>query len=213
MTDLVAARYPLSEEEWLLDGSPYPPYRRGGGMKRSDITTTTALTLTTATLFAIAVPVQAGDVFNYVSFIASAAPTATVSHSWVAVYNGVGTGAALLAQSTDVTSGYVANANKIKLNSSVANVGTIGTPQGPSTPAIVASGAAIWGVVLYNVTSGTGAILDGMTGGTVAGEIALGNQVPIVSTGSLSTTATAPAVLPAMTARAGGVPYVVLSLQ
>jgi hypothetical protein len=215
MSDLVAGRYPVSEEEWLLDGQPIPPYRRS--VNRRDITSATARTLTTATIFAVAVPVQAGDIFNFVSFIVATAPTATVTHSWAAVYNGVGTGAALLAQTADVTSGYVANANKLALTAAASDVAQPGTPQGaaggPGSWSLVAAGPAVYGVVLYNVTSGTGAILDGLPGGTVAGEVAVTGQVPMVSTGTLATTATAPAVLPTMAAATGGVPYVLLSKQ
>jgi len=37
MADLASGRYPDSEEEWLLDGSPLPPYRRT--ISRRDIAT------------------------------------------------------------------------------------------------------------------------------------------------------------------------------
>jgi len=210
MTDLVAARYPLAEEEWLLDGSPYPPYRRT--ISRRDIAAgSTGLAMTQATLFVYAVPVQAGDIFNYVSILVKTA-TATPTHSWVALYNGVGTSAALLAQSADATGGFSTGGQKLQLQSTVANTPTVGTPQGPSTAAIVASGAAIWGVAIYN-SGATGAVLDGMPGGNVAGAIAVTGQVNLAVSKSLSATATAPSTLSGVTALAGGTPYALLSMQ
>lgn len=208
MSDLAGGRYPDSEEEWLLDGQPSPPYRRT--ISRRDITTgSTGIALTQATLFVYAVTVQAGDIFDYVSFLCKTA-TATPTHSWAALYNGMSTTAALLAQSADATGGFAAGANKLQLGSVVSNIGTVGTPQGPSTPAIVAQGPAVWGVALYN-SGATGAVIDGMSGGNVAGSIALTGQLALAMSASLAATATAPATLSGLTALAGATPYVVLS--
>lgn len=214
MADLAEGRYPFAEEEWLLDGSPIPPYRRT--INRRDICTTAAnpialTTTSTTTITVYAVPVQAGDIFGFISAIAQAAPTGTVAHSWAALYNGVGTGAALLGQTADVTTGYVVGTNKLALTAAVSNVGTVGTPQGPSTPAIVAQGPAIWGVALYSPGTTAGVKLDGMLGGSLAGEVALTGQLALVSTGTITAGATAPSVLPTMTAVVAGVPYIVLS--
>src|SRR5579859_6179270 len=137
MADLASGRYPDSEEEWLLDGQPVPPYRRT--MSRRDINTGTGGVTCGTTLLAsvFAVPVQAGDIFNYVSFLVGTAG-ATLTHSWAAVYNGTGTGAALLAQVADnaTATGWATGLQKLQLQSAVSNIGTVGTPQGPSTPAI-----------------------------------------------------------------------------
>lgn len=208
MSDLAGGRYPDSEEEWLLDGSPVPPYRRT--ISRRDITSVT-ITLVNTTLYAIAIPVQAGDIFDYVAFNVKTQATATPTNAWVALYNGVATGAALLAQTTNVTASWAAGAQHLQLGSVISNVGTVGTPQGPSTAAIVAQGPAVWGLVFYNSGSGTGSVLDGMAGGSVAGEQAISTQIPLVSTATVSATATAPAVLPTMAAAAFGVPYALLS--
>lgn len=212
MSDLAGGRYPDSEEEWLLDGMPVPPYRRT--ISRRDIAAgSTGVALTQAYLFVYAIPVQAGDILDYISFLVKTA-TATPTHSWAALYNGVGTGAALLAQTADATGGFAANANKLQLGSVVSNIGTVGTPQGPSTAAAVAQGPAVWGVALYN-SGATGAVLDGMPGGNVAGAVTLTGQPALVSNAALSATATAPTVLPTMTAGpqtgAGAIPYIVLS--
>jgi hypothetical protein len=208
MSDLAGGRYPDSEEEWLLDGSPIPPYRRT--ISRRDIAAgSTGIAMTQATLFVYAVPVQAGDIFDFVSLLCKTA-TATPTHSWVAIYNGMTTAATLLAQSTDATGGFTVGANKLQLASVVSNVGTVGTPQGPSTGAIVAQGPAVWGLAIYN-SGATGAVLDGMPGGNVAGAIALTGQLPLAMSASLAATATAPATLSGLSAASGAVPYAVLS--
>jgi len=204
---LVAGRYPSSEEEWLLDGTPYPPNRRT--ISRRDIVTAFIPTVTQLNVYAI--PVQAGDLFDYVSFGVKTAG-GTLSHSWVAVYNGVATGAALLAQVPDNTTatGWAIGAQHLQLASVVGNIGTPGTPQGPGSAAVVADGPAIFGIAVYQ-SGTTGDTIDGMTGGNVAGEVLITGQAPLYTVGTLAATGTAPAVLPTMTATAGGIPYLVLS--
>ena len=212
MSDLGAGRYPFAEEEWLLDGSPVPPYRRS--LNRRDITSVFTPGPTTGTIYVVAVPVQAGDIFGVVSFCVKTAATGTSTHSWVAIYNGVGTGAALLgAQSADVTTGFPVGVNNLILGALAANTGSIGTPQGPSTAATVNSGPTIWGVALYNSQGTNGPVIDGMAGGNIAGEVVHTAQVPLLSSGTLAATATAPAVLPTMAAATAtlGIPYVLLS--
>ena len=211
MSDLASGRYPDSEEEWLLDGSPTPPYRRT--INRRDIASgSTGLALTQAQLFVYAVPVQVGDIFNFISIMVKTA-TATPTHSWAALYNGVGATAALLAQTPDVTTGFPTGASKLQLASAVANIGTVGTPQGGGTAAITPNGPAVWGVALYN-SGATGAVLDGAPGGNVAGEIAVTGQIALVSQVALAATATAPATLAGIAAVVGtGIPYALLSRQ
>lgn len=211
MSDLAGGRYPDSFEEWLLDGSPTPPYRQT--ISRRDITTAAIPTVTTLNVYAVAV--QAGDIFNYVSFLVKTAG-GTLTHSWVALYNGVGTGAALLAQSTDNTTatGWAVGGQKIQLASTVANIGTIGTPQGGGSAAITPNGPAIWGVGVYQ--SGTTVnLFDAMPGsGAANGAVAVAGQAPMVTkSGAIAATGTAPAVLPAMTPGNGPVPYLLLSRQ
>lgn len=215
MSDLAGGRYADSEEEWLLDGSPTPPYRRIAALKRSDIATgSSGATIGVSNQLAVfPVPVQSGDIFGFLTLLA-AVVGGTLAHSWVALYNGTAAGAALLAQSADNTTatGWAVGANKIALASLVSNIGTVGTPQGPSTPAIVAQGPAVWGLAVYQ--SGTTLNkFDGMPGGNAgAGLVALTGQAPMVSqSGSLGAVATAPAVLPAMTPGNGAVPYGLLS--
>lgn len=195
-----------TSRKYLMDGSPAQPFR--SNIERENING--SVTLLTTVLYVFAVVVEAGDIFDHLAVIIKTQSTATPSHCWAAVYNGVATGAALLAQTPDVTAGWSAGKNDLVLGSTIANVPTVGTPQGPSTPAIVASGPSVWGVALYNVTSGTGTIVDGNAGGSLAGEVGVTGQVPLVSTATVSTTATAPAVLPAMAAAIFGNAYVAL---
>ena len=215
MSDLASGRYPDSEEEWALDGFPSPPYRRIGNLKRSDIATgSSGATIGTTNLMSVfPVTVQAGDIFQFITLLAAVAG-GTLAHSWVALYNGVTAGSALLAQVADNTTstGWAVGANKLTLASLVSNIGTVGTPQGPSTPPIVAQGPAIWGVAIYQ--SGTTLNkFDGMPGGNAgAGLVALTGQAPMVSaSASLGAVATAPAVLGTMTPGNGAVPYGLLS--
>ena len=215
MADLASGRYPDSEEEWLLDGQPYPPYRRT--ISRRDIASGTAgLSCAATTILTVfPVPVQTGDIFNFVSFLVAVAG-GTLTHSWVAVYNGTSTGAALLAQVPDNTTatGWAVGAQKLSLASTIANIGTVGTPQGGGSAAVVLNSPTIWGVALYQ--SGTTVnLLDAMPGsGAANGAVAVTGQLPMVTkSGAISATGTAPAVLPTMTPGNGPVPYMLLSRQ
>ena len=180
MTDLVAGRHPLANEDWLLDGSPFPPYRRT--TSRSLLGTST-FTLVTATMYIYPIVVQPGDIFNNLTVLVKTQATATASHCWAAIYNGTTSTATLVAKTADTTAGWGTGAQKLPLLASAANSGTVGTPQGPSTAAVVNAGPVVWAVVLYNSTSGTGTILDAqLGGGDVAGNIALTGQIPTTQT-------------------------------
>jgi hypothetical protein len=216
MSDLAGGRYADSEEEWLLDGQPVPPYRRT--ISRRDIASGAAglVASTTQVLTVFPVPVQAGDIFGFLSFLIATAATTSI-HAWVALYNGTATGAALLAMgpADNVTgTGWAVGAQKLALASVVSNIGTVGIPQGPSTPAIVAQGAAVWGIGVYQSAATLNAF-DSMPGsGATNGAVAVTGQAPMVTrSAGLGAIATAPAVLPAMTPGNGAVPYALLSRQ
>jgi hypothetical protein len=215
MSDLVAGRFPTTDPKWLLDGSPYPPYR--DTLNGSRLFGAGTFTLATATMYIYPIVVQPGDIFNFLTVIVKTQATATASHCWAALYNGTTATATLVAKTADTTAGWGTGAQKLALLSAAANSGTVGTPQGPSTAATVNSGAAVWGLVLYNSTSGTGTILDAATvGGDVAGNIALTGQIPVTQTATLTATGTIPAALNAsgvgtLTAASANVPYAVLS--
>jgi hypothetical protein len=205
MSDLASGRYPDAFEEWALDGFPAPPNRHG--LVKAVGAGNGGLTLATTTLYVYPFVAQAGDIYRYVNFIVKTQATSTSSHAWVAVYNGVGTGAALLGQTADTAAGWAPGLTKLALATIVQNIGTVGTPQGPSTPAITPQGAAVWGLAFYDVTSGTGNILDAAAAaGSLAGEQLTSAQAPLCSTATVSTTATAPSVLPTMTAAAAAYP-------
>jgi hypothetical protein len=219
MTDLVAGRYAPAEEEWILDGMPVPPYRRT--ISRRDIASGASGLAATATtiLTVFPVPVQAGDIFNFASLL-SAVAGATLTHSWVAIYNGTVTGAALLAQVADNTTatGWAVGAQKLALTAAVSDIGQPGTPQGPAggpgSWALTAAAPAIWGIGVYQ--SGTTVnLFDAMPGsGALNGAVAVTGQAPMVTkSGVIGATGIAPAVLPAMTPGNGAVPYMLLSRQ
>lgn len=205
MSDLASARYADTNPKWAQDGFPTPPDRHG--LVEPIGAGNGGLTLTTATLFAYPFDAQVGDIYRFLRFIVKTQATTASTHAWAAVYNGVGTGAALLGQIADTAAGWTAGLVNMPLVPNPANIGTIGTPQGGGSAAIVPNGPAIWGLVFYNVTSGTGNILDAAAAaGSLAGEQLRSTQAPLCSTGSLATTATAPAVLPTMAATLGAYP-------
>jgi hypothetical protein len=91
--------------------------------------------------------------------------------------------------------------------------GNPGTTQGAANTGGVSGQSVILGVALYN-SGTTGGKLDGMTGGSIAGQIVATGQVAIMSSGTLAATATAPSALSGTggyAAIAGFVPYVALS--
>jgi len=199
MSDLVAGRYPVADETWIQDGSPTPPDRHG--LVKPSGAGNGGMTMVTTTLYVFPFVAQAGDIYRFVRFIVKTQAAATPAHSWAAVYNGVATGAALLGQTADVTAGWAAGLQNLALSPVAANSGTVGTPQGPSTAAIVPSGAALWGLAMYFSGSGTGNILDAAAAaGSLAGEQLRSTQAPLCSTATVTATATAPAVLPTMAA-------------
>jgi hypothetical protein len=156
---LVAGRYPTANEEWMLDGQPSPPYRRT--ISRGDITVSTISIASTAmTVYPIVA--QPGDIFGAVSLLVKTA-TATPSHSWAALYSGVGATATLLTQSADVTGGWAVNAQKV----SFANPYLVGSPPGGTGT----TGPVVLGLALY--ASGGATVFDGMAGSAVAGAVAV----------------------------------------
>ena len=199
MSDLAGGRYPDSDETWVQDGQPSPPDRHG--LVKPSGAGNGGMTMISTTLYVFPFVAQAGDIYKFVRFIVKTQAAATPAHSWAAVYNGVATGAALLGQAADVTAGWAAGLQNLALTANPQNIGTVGTPQGPSTAAIVPQGPAVWGLAMYFSGSGTGNILDAAAAaGSLAGEQLRTTQAPLCSTATVSATATAPAVLPTMAA-------------
>lgn len=204
MSDLVAGRYALAEEEWMLDGQPLPPYRRS--ISRRDITVST-ISIASTTLTVYPIVCQPGDLIGAVSLLVKTA-TATPTHSWVALYTGLTTASTLITQSADAVGGFTANALKLALGTTYqVGGGPGGVAQGG--PATTASGATVLGLAIY--CSGGATVFDGMAGSAVAGAVALTGQVPLAFTVTVAATATAPATLAGAVAAIQGVPYIVLS--
>ena len=207
MSDLVAGRYPLASEEWMLDGSPYPPYRQS--ISRRDILST-GVTPTVATVCVYPMVFQAGDIIGAISIGVKTA-SATPTHGWAALYTGLTTASTLITQSADNTSGFTptGGSQKFTLTTPYLVGGVPGTAQGSANTG-GASGPVILGVALYN-SAATGGALDGMTGSSVAGAVILTGQLPFFFSVALAATATAPANLAGAAAAVGGVPYIVCS--
>lgn len=208
MADLVAGRYPIASEEWMLDGQPYPPYRQS--ISRRDILST-GVTPTVATVCVYPMVFQPGDIIGAISVGVKTA-SATPTHGWAAIYTGLLTTSTLISQSADNTSGFTptGGSQKFVLATPVLVGGIPGTPQGSGAAAPGTSGPIILGVALYNSAT-TGGALDGMTGSSVAGAVVLTGQVPFFFSVALAATATAPANLAGAAAAVGGVPYIVCS--
>lgn len=199
MSDLSSGRYPDADEAWAQDGFPTPPDRHG--LVKAVGAGNGGATMISTTLYVFPFVAQAGDIYRFARFIVKTQAAATPAHSWAAVYNGVATGAALLGQTADVTAGWASGLQNLALSPVVSNLGTVGTPQGPSTPAIAPQGPAVWGLALYFSGSGTGNILDAAAAaGSLAGEQLRSTQAPLCNTATVTATATAPAVLPTMAA-------------
>lgn len=213
MGDLVSGRYPDYFNEYLLDGSPAPPYRQS--ISRGDITTAAVTGAATQIPYLVAVCAEPGDVFNYVSFgIGTLAGTAG-STSFVVVYSAMPTAsAAATVLGVSATTTFTAGANKIALSAPVVVGGTTYTPQG-SAPTSTNNGPQVLGVAIVETWTTTGSQFDGMTGGSAAFKGLIGSQIPLATklptlsgtpptVGSSSgTTVTAPST--------GFLPYVILS--
>lgn len=205
--DLAGGGWPQISEQYLLNGKPSSAVRETFD-RRLVSSASSGVTLTQATLYVFALACQAGDIVGAVS-IGVKTNTATPTHSWAALYTGVTTADTLITQSTDNAGGFgSAGAVKITLGKAYQVGGQGGTPQGAAYTGGPA-GAVVLGLALYN-SGATGAALDGIAGGSVAGAIASG-QLALVSTQSLAATATAPATLASIAAAAGPLPYAALT--
>lgn len=210
--DLAGGRYPDYSEEWLLDGQPTPPYRRS--ISRGDVTTTAVTGAASTRAYAVAVPTQVGDVFNYVSFgIGTLAGTAG-STSFVVVYSAMPTAsAAATVLSVSATTTFTAGANKIALSSPVVVAGTVGTPQN-AVSSSMPNAPVVLGVAIVETWTTTASTYDAMAGGAAAFKGLLTGQVPLaqVSTGTVSgVTVGSSSGTTWANPTTGLIPYVVLS--
>lgn len=212
MSDLVQGHYPLTEEEWMLDGSPSQPYRRS--ISRRDIVTTGAPAGagTGGVMLVVPVPCQQGDIIGAVSVgIATAAVGPT--HAWAALYTGIGTAATLLSQSVDLgAAAEGVGALKFSLATPYQVGGSPGTPQGAAYTA-GPSGPVALGVGIMFAASTTIPLIEGMTGGVTSSLSGLlTGQLPLAVKVGSGLTAAAPTSLSGAAApTASFVPYVLLS--
>lgn len=206
MSDLVAGHYPLFYRNYALNGN----VDLRENFDRTDIVANS--TLTSGTLYVYAVVVEPGFTVGAIN-VAVQTATATPTHSWAALYTGVGSTATLITQSADATGGLAVGAQKFTLTTPYTVGGTPGTPQGSAYTGGPSGAPVVLGVAIFN-QGATGGKLDGMTGGAVAGEVVVTGQLALASSGTGITGATAPSTPGGSTsyaAAAGFVSYVALS--
>src|SRR5260370_1098131 len=139
--DLTGGRHPDFNEEWLLDGSPSAPslpYRRT--CERRWIAGT--ITIAPQTLTVVALPVQLGDQFSFASIGVKTA-TGTPTHSWIAVYNGTGAGAAMLAQSADAPGGVTVGALSLAITAITTSIQVTRTVRPPQDGGAIVPAASV----------------------------------------------------------------------
>lgn len=211
--DLAGGHYADYDEEWLFDGQPTAPYRRS--ISRRDITGAAVTGAATQVPYLVAVPAQAGDVFNYVSFAIGTLAGTAGNSSFVVVYSGMPTSTNnVTVLGVSATTTFVAGNNKIALSSQVALTPTIGTPQN-AVGSTLGAGPIVLGVAIVEAWTTTASQFDCASGAKAAFKGIVGSQIPLATqlptlggtpptVGSTSgTTVTAPST--------GVLPYVVLS--
>ena len=208
MADLASGRYPDTNEDWLLDGKPGQPFR--SNWTRRGPLLSAGIAMTAGTGFCVPVVCQQGDVITSITIGVKTATNAGTIHGWAALYTGVATGAALIAQSADDTSGFHGSASAQTFTLSAPHL--VGTDPGSTGT----SGPVVLGVLLYNEGT-TGGVLDAFGQGSeaVAGSVFVTGQVPLLFTkASMSAGATAPATLSGFAAATAGtnmaaIPFVI----
>jgi len=113
MADLVRGRYHVTNPVWSYLGQPVNAtqsdiaYRTNAAVTGIAGLADTSAALTTQVCTAVPVPVEYGDVITKISVVVGATAAGTPTNSFAALYSGIGT-PALLAQSTDITTGAIA---------------------------------------------------------------------------------------------------------
>lgn len=112
-------RYPMNNPDWLLAGQPSSTFRHT--MHRRDIISDTAA-LTTQVMTSWAIPLEAGDVFNTITFLSGATAAGTPTNQWAALYSDDATPALVLQSADRTNSAWAANAAKAFTLSSTARI-------------------------------------------------------------------------------------------
>lgn len=186
---LVRGHYPVTNPEWLRDGSSTGVLR--ANMSRLQVVSNAAA-LTTQVMTSVALPLEAGDVVTNLTFISATTAAGTPTNWWFALYDYSDT-PALIAQTADQTStAWAANTAKTVALASAYLVPRSGIYYAAvmvkaTTPPTLA------GVTLHNAAD--------------AGAIVSGQKVLAQTSGS-SLTDTAPATIATPTTVAT-IPYVV----
>jgi hypothetical protein len=188
---LARGHYPITNREWLLDGSPSTFIR--ANLRREQCVTNSAA-LATGVMTSVAVYLEAGETVTSLTFVSGGTAAGTPTNWWFALYSSAAT-PALLAQSADQTStAWAANTAK-----------TLAL----ATAQVIATTGIYYAAV--NVTATTPPTLAGVTleNAVVAGAIITGQKVLAQTSGS-SLAATAPATIASPTTVAT-VPLVILT--
>ena len=114
MADLVRGRYHVTNPVWSYLGQPVNAtqsdiaYRSNAAVTGLAGLADTAAALTTQVCTSVPVPVEYGDVITKISVVVGATAAGTPTNSFAALYSGIATTPALLAQSTDITTTAIA---------------------------------------------------------------------------------------------------------
>lgn len=186
---LVRGHYPVTNADWLLDGSPSGTFR--SNISRLQVVSN-ASALTTQVMLAVALPLEAGDVVTNLTFVSATTAAGTPTNWWFALYDYSST-PALIAQTADQTNtAWAANTAK-----------TVAL----ATAYLVPRSAVYYAAIMVKAT--TPPTLAGVTlhNAADAGALVSGQKVLAQTSGS-SLTDTAPATIATPTT-VGTVPYVV----
>jgi len=189
---LVRGHYPVTNPEWLRNGSPSGMFREN--MTRLAIAGNLSA-LTTQVMLSTAIYLEAGDVVTNLSFLSGGTAAGTPTNWWFALDDTSAT-PALLAQSADqTTTAWAAN--------------TVATLALQTVQRITVSGIYYAAVMVKATTPPTLAGAAALENAAAAGAILTGQKVLAQTSGS-SLTATAPATIATPTTVVN-VPYVAVT--
>lgn len=166
--------------DFLLAGSPTATLAEN--FPRDQVSTDLVASLASGVMTSVAVPLQAGDTVNSLSFLSGATALVTPTNEWAALYSPAGV---LLAQSATVTTAWAADTYKtfaLATPQVIPSTGvyyaavmvaatTVPTLMGKTTGRAPAAGALVAGMVLLAQTSGSA--LTTTAPGTIASPTAI----------------------------------------
>lgn len=186
---LVRGHYPVTNPDWLLNGSPSGMFR--ANLQRRELAGNLSA-LTTQVMLSTAIYLEAGDVVTNLTFVSGGTAAGTPTNWWFALYDTSST-PALLAQTADQTStAWAAN--------------TAMTVALQTVQRITVSGIYYAAVMVKATTVPTLAGAASLENAAAAGALVSGQKILAQTSGS-SLTATAPATITSATTVAT-IPYV-----